>query len=86
MTFDTTFTQWFSPLTDDDPSNELLARAFDVYLYASLEATYEFLQDEQIAAYYRGKYNEAKEGIVRQERYKRTGAGPMSRRIRRRVN
>ncbi len=85
LTFDVTFLEWFSPLSDTDPSNELLDRAFDIYLFAALETTYDFLQEENVSLYYKKKFDDALAELHQQEGRKRRGGGPLLRQIRRPV-
>jgi len=63
-------------LSDGTDTNWLLKKHFDVYLYATLRAACEWIQDEKLEDRYGGKYLRAVERMATHEHRKRYGAMP----------
>lgn len=66
----------FDPLTQDTDTNWLLTNHFDVYLYATLRAAAEYIQEDMLEDRYAGKLAGALESLTRHENRKRYGAMP----------
>lgn len=66
----------FPALAADPDTNWLLANHFDVYLYASLRAAAEYLQEDTLEDRYQAKYDRVIETQNRHENRKRYGAMP----------
>ena len=66
----------FDALVNDPDTNWLLTNHFDVYLYATLRAAAEFLQEDVLEDRYAVKFMSAKEELARHENRKRYGAMP----------
>lgn len=62
------------PLVAARDTNWLLRNHYPVYLYATLRAAAEWLQEEQLEAVYRAKYDECVARVNRSEQRKRLGA------------
>jgi len=60
---------------EDDPTNWLLQNHYSVYLYATLRAAAEWVQEEQLEDRYKAKYDECVARLSRSENRKRFGAG-----------
>lgn len=67
-------------LSDSNTSNELLAKAPDVYLYASLSAAAPFLMHDERIPVWESLYQAARDGLNRSEQENRRG-GPLVSRV-----
>jgi len=66
----------FAALTNDTDTNWLLANHFNVYLYATLRAAAELIQEDVLEDRYETKYRLAVDLLNRNEQRKRYGAIP----------
>jgi hypothetical protein len=66
----------FAPLVNDPDTNWLLAQHYDVYLYATLRAACEYIQEDILEDRYMGKYDRAVDKLSKHENRKRYGAFP----------
>ena len=66
----------FNALAQDADTNWLLTNHFDVYLYATLRAAAEYIQEDMLEDRYNAKYMSAVESLIRHENRKRYGAMP----------
>jgi hypothetical protein len=72
--------QSFTPLSDQAPSNGLLLRAPDCYLYAALVASAPFLIDDERIQVWEGLYASARDELLAADRRSRHG-GPLVSRV-----
>lgn len=72
------FYKEFTPLDDTNPSNDLLTRAPDAYLYAALLASATFLMDDQRLSVWAGLYGTARDLLNNK---KDTRVGPQNARV-----
>lgn len=63
----------FPALVNDIDTNWLLANHYDVYLYATLRAAAEYIQEDALEDRYAGKYDRAIEKMAKHENRKRSG-------------
>ncbi len=66
----------FAALVDDADTNWLLENHYDVYLYATLRASCEYIQEDTLEDRYAGKYERAVAKLTQHENRKRFGAQP----------
>ena len=66
----------FPALVNDTDSNWLLVNHYDVYLYATLRASAEYIQEDTLEDRYQGKYDRAVEKLQKHENRKRFTAAP----------
>ena len=66
----------FGGMTDDADTNWLLTNHFNVYLYATLRAAAEYIQEDMLEDRYKGKYEEAIAKLSVHENRKRFSAAP----------
>jgi hypothetical protein len=66
----------FAPLVNDPDTNWLLAQHYDVYLYSTLRAACEYIQEDILEDRYAGKYDRAVHKMSTHENRKRYGAFP----------
>ncbi len=68
----------FPALVNDPDTNWLIVNHYDVYLYATLRAAAEYIQEDALEDRYMGKYDRAVEKLQKHENRKRFGAPPKS--------
>lgn len=75
---DVELTYWsrFPALVNDPDTNWLLANHYDVYLYATLRAAAEYIQEDVLEDRYGGKYDRSVSKMHKHENRKRYGATP----------
>lgn len=66
----------FPALVNDADTNWLLANHYDVYLYATLRAAAEYIQEDMLEDRYAGKYERAVALLTKHENRKRFAATP----------
>lgn len=66
----------FAALVNDADTNWLLQNHFNVYLYAALRASAEYIQEDALEDRFKAKYEEAKEKLTKHENRKRFGVVP----------
>jgi len=66
----------FAALVNDPDTNWLLVNHYDIYLYATLRAACEYIQEFEREDRYMGKYERAIEKQAKHENRKRFGANP----------
>jgi hypothetical protein len=76
LTVEVNYNARFTALTADPDTNWLLANHFDVYLYATLRAACEFIQETTLEDRYGAKYDRSSSRQNRLEQRKRTGLMP----------
>lgn len=76
LTIDINYYARFAPLVNDADTNWLLANHFDVYLYAALRASCEYIQEDLLEDRYAGKYDRSIEKQSKHENRKRFAAMP----------
>lgn len=76
LTIDVNYWARFAALTSDPDTNWLLQNHYDVYLYATLRAASEFIQEDTLEDRYRDKYDRARDKMRVHENRKRYGASP----------
>ena len=70
----------FPPLDDDNPSNGLLARAPDAYLYGALVASAPFLASDERLQVWDTMYGTVRDGLLLSDRQARVGT-PLASRV-----
>lgn len=70
------FYQAFTPLAEDNPTNALLERAPDAYLYAALTASAPFLMNDERITVWNQLYQQASAGLSSRNRQRRQ-VGPL---------
>jgi hypothetical protein len=76
LTITVNYYKRFAALVNDGDTNWLLQNHFNVYLYATLRASAEYIQEDMLEDRFKGKYEEAKEKLVKHENRKRYGVIP----------
>jgi len=76
LTIDVNYYKRFAAMTADGDTNWLLQNHFNVYLYCTLRAAAEYIQEDALEDRFKGKYEEAKEKLVKHENRKRYSAMP----------
>jgi len=76
LDIDVNYIKRFSGMTDDADTNWLLRNFFNVYLYSTLRAAAEFIQEDILEDRYAGKYEQAVGKLAKQENRKRFGGVP----------
>lgn len=82
---DSTYTiemQFFArptPISEDNPTNDVLTNYPDIYLFGSLWVVNQYAAEEEKAEYYYGKFIESISGANIQDRRGRYGAAPIMR-------
>ena len=66
----------FPALVNDPDTNWLIQNHYDIYLYATLRAACEYIQEDVLEDRYMAKYERAIEKMTRHENRKRWGAEP----------
>lgn len=66
----------FPALVDDPDTNWILVNHYDIYLYATLRAACEYIQEDVLEDRYQGKYDRVVEAQNRQENRRRYSAHP----------
>ncbi len=66
----------FPALVKDTDTNWLLQNHYDIYLYATLRASCEYIQEDTLENRYAGKFQTAKESMNKHENRKRWAAVP----------
>jgi hypothetical protein len=67
----------FKHLSDDDPENTLLDKAFDLYLYGSLIHAEPFLKNDERVQTWAALYSQAKSDIIAADRQAEMSPSPM---------
>ena len=73
---DVNYFRRFPALTADPDTNWLLQNHYDVYLYATLRASAEYIQEDVLEDRYQAKYDRAVEKLQKHENRKRYTAAP----------
>ena len=76
LSMDVNYYARFAALTSDPDTNWLLTNHFDVYLYATLRAAAEYIQEDMLEDRYNAKFVGAVESLNIHENRKRYGAMP----------
>ena len=76
LTITVNYYKRFAALTQDADTNWLLQNHFNVYLYAALRASAEYIQEDTLEDCYLGKYAAAIEKLTKPEHRKRFGVIP----------
>lgn len=76
LDIDVNYLKRFSGMTNDADTNWLLRNFFNVYLYATLRAAAEFIQEDILEDRYAGKYEMAVGKLAKQENRRRFGGVP----------
>ena len=76
LDIDVNYIKRFTGMTNDADTNWLLQNFFNVYLYATLRAAAEFIQEDILEDRYAGKYDVAVAKLSKQENRRRFGATP----------
>lgn len=76
LSMDVNYYARFAGLVSDADTNWLLTNHFDVYLYATLRAAAEYIQEDMLEDRYAAKLAEVVEELTRHENRKRYGAMP----------
>jgi len=76
LTIDVNYYKRFAALVAGPDTNWLLNNHYNIYLYATLRAAAEYIQEDALEDRYKGKYDEATFKMARQENRKRWGATP----------
>lgn len=80
ITLDTSYVKRFDALSDTNTTNWLLTNHYDIYIYATLKVTWDFIDETEQIAKYQGLLDRAIEQLYLQETRKRTPPGPLTRR------